>query len=93
MQGTNWIQKLADGMDLTEEPLPKVPVVEIIGDKRVLIECHENVTKYDSEEICVRTKYGTVSVCGDNLELIKMTQEQVVIAGRIDGLSIQRRVP
>ena len=93
MQGKNWIQKLADGMDLTEEPLPKVPVVEIIGDTRVLIECHENVIKYDFEEICVRTNYGTVSVYGNNLKLIKMTQEQAVIAGLIDGVSIQRRVP
>ena len=93
MQRPNLIQKLADGADLSGEVLPKVPLIEIVGDSRVLIECHESVIQYGKEEICVRVKYGIVSIYGNNLELIKMTHEQLVIIGQICSLSLQRRTP
>ena len=44
MQKRNWMQMLADGADLPAEPLPGVPVVEVAGENRVLIERHAGVT-------------------------------------------------
>ena len=86
-----WVQRLADSADLDGEPLPGVPVVELEGDRRVLIERHTGVTEYSGCRICVRVSYGTVAVLGCNLELIRMTKEQVVIAGRIDCVELKRR--
>ena len=87
----HWIQKIADGADLSAEPLPGVPVVELAGDRRVLIERHGGVTRYSREEICVKVSYGQVCVCGCGLELKHMTREQLVITGRIDGVKLLRR--
>ena len=86
-----WMQRLADGMDLTGEPMPGVPVVELAGEGRVLIERHGGVTQYSREKICVKVRYGQVLVCGCNLELTQMTREQLVISGRIDGIQLLRR--
>ncbi len=44
--------------------LPGQPVVELVGDRRVLIENHIGVTEYGTERICVKVKYGQLSVCG-----------------------------
>lgn len=90
-QRRNWMERLAEGMDLPGEPLPGQPVVELAGDRRVLIENHRGVTGYSREEICVKVSYGIVRVCGCGLELSRMTREQLVISGRIDGISLQRR--
>lgn len=85
------MQRLADSADLSAESLPYVPVVEIAGDKRVLIERHSGVTEYSRERICVKVRYGIVSVCGCGLELTQMTREQLIVSGRIDGIQLHRR--
>lgn len=91
MKGRNWVQRLADGADLAAEPLPGVPVVELAGERRVLIERHGGVTEYSPERICVKVCYGQVCVCGCGLELTCMTRNQLMISGRIDGIQLQRR--
>lgn len=87
----NWMQKIADGADLSAEPLPGVPIVEVAGDCRVLIERHGGVTEYSRERICVKVRYGAVCICGCGLELTCMTRQQLVISGQIDCVQLQRR--
>ena len=85
------MQKLADGADLSEETLPWVPVIELAGDRRVLIERHGGVTEYTNERICIRVAYGQVAVCGCGLELSRMTREQLVLASRTASVQLHRR--
>ena len=91
VQNQNWMQKLADNADLSAESLPGVPIVEIAGESRVLIERHEGMTEYSRERICVKVCYGCVCVYGCSLELTRMSKEQLIISGKIDGVRIQRR--
>ena len=67
------------------------PIIEIVGDRRVLIENHWGVAAYGKEKILVCVKFGSVCICGCNLEMMHMTKEQLVICGRIDSVSLQRR--
>ena len=85
------MERLADSMDLVGEPLPGQPLLELAGDRRVLIEHHKGVVQYCRERICVRVQYGTVCVCGGELELSRMTGDQLVISGRIDQITIGRK--
>lgn len=86
----NLLQRLADHTDLTGEPLPAQSVIEIAGDCRVLIENHCGVREYSRECIGVKVKFGVVLVRGCGLELSRMTKEQLVISGKIDGITLQR---
>ena len=65
-------------------------LIEIAGDKRVLIEQHRGVTEYDTQRICVRVKFGQICVCGENLTLAQMTGACLVICGRIDSVTLLR---
>ena len=76
---------------LTGEALPARSVIEIAGDSRVLIEHHGGVREYSRERIGVSVKFGTVQIDGCGLELSRMTREQLVISGRIDGVTLLRR--
>ena len=91
MQNRNWIQKLADNADLSAETLPGVPIVELAGERRVVIERHQGMTEYRRERICVKVSYGMVCICGCGLELSRMTRAQLIISGRIDCVQLQRR--
>lgn len=75
----------------SERVLPGVPVVELAGDRRVLIENHKGVVEYGKERICVKVQYGLLCICGIDMELAKMSKEQLVIAGKIESVSIHRK--
>ena len=86
----NILEKVALAVDLPGEALPGCPLIEIAGDRRVLIENHRGVVQYGESEICLRVSYGYVKVRGCGLRLIRMTQHQVIISGRIDGVELCR---
>lgn len=90
-QSRHWLDRLADQADLPGEAGIGQPLIELAGDRRVLIEHHQGVTQYGREKICVKVKYGTVAVCGCGLELARMTKGQLIICGRIDSVNLVRR--
>ena len=49
----NWMQKLAEGMELPAESMPGLPLVEIAGDRRVLVENHGGGCWWKIMEACV----------------------------------------
>lgn len=90
-QRGNMLRHLAEGTELAAEAVPGLPVAELAGDRRVLIENHQGVTEYGSEKIRVRVRFGELCVCGSGLALARMTKNQLVICGRIDTVEVCRR--
>lgn len=87
----NFLDQLSAAADLRDEAIPGLPLIEIMGDQRVIIEHHCGVTEYGCNQICVKVKQGTVSVIGSKLELALMTKEQLIITGCIEGVKLTRR--
>ncbi len=90
-KGRFLLERFAVESDLAVEPLPGQSIVEIAGDRRVLIENHMGVRGYSCEKIWVNVRFGTLCVCGSELEIRKLTREQMVICGKIEGVTLQRR--
>jgi sporulation protein YqfC len=88
---SNWMQRMAEELEANEDPLPRHPLVEICGERRVLIENHQGVSRYGKDQIWVKVCYGEIAVRGSALELSKMTREQMVICGKIENVSLIRR--
>ena len=90
-QRKNLFESLVRSADLQGESVPGQPRVEIVGEHRVLIENHSGVTVYGCNEIRVKVRFGQIYICGRNLELAQMTQNQLVVTGLIDSVSLCRR--
>lgn len=88
-KGYNFFAQMLE--ESSVDAIPGQPIVEIAGDRRVLIENHLGVAAYGRENILVHVKFGSVCICGCNLEMLHMTKEQLVIHGRIDSVVLQRR--
>lgn len=69
---------------------PMLPLVEIAGDQRVLIERHKGVLGYDKQRVCVKLSFGVLTVNGCNLEIIHMSKVQLVVVGRIVEIVFKR---
>ena len=87
----DWMQRLTQRLDLPSESVPGLPLVEIAGDRRVLVENHGGVCHYGPEQICIRVRYGMISIRGRGLELSRMSKELLIISGKIDGVMLNRR--
>ncbi len=90
-KGRSYFEQMIARTDLSPEALPGQSIVEIAGDKRVLIECHRGILAYNRELIQVSVGYGSVCIQGCGLEIIHMTREKLIISGRIDSVQLQRR--
>ena len=84
------IERLAVAVDLQDEPFQGIPLVEIAGDHRVLIENHRGIMEYGTKAIRVKVKYGYICVCGSGLELARMNRGQLVISGHVDAVQLIR---
>ena len=84
------MERLSVAADLEDEPLPGLPLVEIAGDRRVLIENHCGVLEYSDNVIGIRVKFGKVLVCGSGLRLSRMTKGQLIVSGCMDCVRIVR---
>ncbi len=71
--------------------ITKMPLVELAGDQRILIENHLGVLSYCLEEIQIKVVYGTLLITGESLNFLELSREQMVINGLIDNISLLRR--
>lgn len=85
-----WMERLTTAADMQDEPLPGIPLVEIAGEKRVLIENHNGVLQYEPSCIRIKVKFGEICVSGSSLNLARMMKGQLIINGNIDGIKLER---
>jgi len=74
-----------------ENVISLLPIVELVGQRRLLIENHQGVLSYATNEIKIKVSYGCITVVGNELQLMEMTKVKLAICGRIDGLQILGR--
>ena len=78
-----WIRQVVDHAELMDEVIPGQPVVELLGEGRVLIEGHKGVVAYSDCEISVNTRIGVVAIAGCNLKLTNMSASKLIISGNV----------
>lgn len=84
-----WMKKVTDKMN-SMDIHPGLPLIELVGDCRVLIENHCSIIEYGKEKIVIKMKFGCVEICGKGMQLSQLTKSQLVISGRITGLQLIR---
>lgn len=82
------ISRMMLSADLDSEFISGLPILEIVGNSRVLIENHQSVTSYSCKEICVKVNYGQIDISGRELTIVKMAKDQLVICGSIQSVHL-----
>lgn len=71
---------------LVDEPIAGQPLVEWIGNHRVLIENHRGIKAFSICEVIVGVKCGCYKVIGQNLGVAQMSKHSLVITGCIEAV-------
>ena len=84
----NILSRVIAAADLEADLTPGIPVVELVGNSRILIENHLSVLCYEKEKICVKMKYGYLRICGNELVIGRMAKCQLVIMGEVQSIQL-----
>ncbi len=90
-KGRDIFENMIVQTSFTADSVPGQSIVEIAGDKRVLIEGHQGVLAYSRKQIQIKVRYGCLCICGCRLEILHMTKEKLIITGIIESVNLHRR--
>ena len=82
-----WVDQLLKYDSICDGAMGNIPLVEIVGMKRVLIENHRFIALYASTRIDVYVEGGVLCVTGNDLTLSHMSKARIVINGIVEGLT------
>ena len=82
------VQALLARGDFPGEILTGVPVVEIRGDREVMILCHRGVLAYEERMVQVASALGPVTIHGEGRVIFRMNRERIILQGRVTRVEL-----
>lgn len=82
--------RLPELFNIPEMTLPGEPIIEVYGDRRVLVEGCCAVLQYAGNCIKLRNPSTIICVVGSDLHMVEISSSQTVITGKVENISICR---
>ena len=83
-------KKFRQILDVPRELDKKQTKIKIISFDEMLIENYKGIMEYEEFFIKINTEIGIVNINGFNLNLVQMTDEDVLVKGVINGIDLER---
>ena len=84
----NRAQQVANLLDLPLDMVADVPRMIMNDNKELTIENYKYIEGYEPEEIRLRSKQHRITVSGQELQIVAIINEEILIRGIINSLSI-----
>lgn len=82
----NWFFDRIPNTLTSGETLCGLPLMEVVNARRLMIENHQCISSYESNEIDVCVKKGFIRILGEDLFLSYMSRDRLIITGRINAI-------
>lgn len=79
-------EKLSDTFELPKDIVLDVSKIVIIGTGQITVENHKGLIEYSEELIRINTGSGIMKLCGRNLIIKNIIQEEITITGEITNI-------
>lgn len=86
------IRKIDNILEIPREVTSKVPKITIIGFEQILVENYKGILEYEEFFIKISTFIGIININGFNLSLNQMTEDDIMINGKIDSIDFEQEV-
>ena len=77
-------------LEIPEEVCSNVPKVTVTGFEEIVIENFKGILEYEDFFVKINTYIGIININGFNLNLEKMTNDDVKVTGKIESFDIER---
>ena len=77
-------------LEIPEEVSTNVPKITITGFSEIILENYKGILEYEEFFASISTHIGIVNINGYNLNLEKMTNDDIKITGQIESIELDR---
>ena len=83
-------RKLEKMLELPQEVYSNIPKLTIIGFDEIILENYKGILEYEEFFASISTYIGVVNINGYNINLEKMTNDDIKITGKIESIELER---
>lgn len=87
MKKRNRIEKI---LELPQEVYSGIPKLTTIGFNEIILENYKGILEYEECFASISTNIGIINIKGYNMNLEKMTNDDIKITGKIEGVELER---
>ena len=77
-------------LEMPEEVYSNVPKLTITGFNEIVLENYKGIVEYEESFASISTYIGIVNINGYNINLEKMTNDDIKITGKIENIELER---
>ena len=77
-------------LEIPEEVYSNTPKLTIIGFNEIVLENYKGILEYEEYFASISTHIGIVNINGYNINLEKMTNDDIKITGKIESIELER---
>ncbi len=81
-------ERLSQMLDVPLDVVADVPRFTLNDNRELSIENYKSIEGYEKTEIVLRAKQYRIRILGENLEIMAITDQEIVIHGIITSLSL-----
>lgn len=77
-------------LEIPQEVYTNVPKITITGFNEIILENYKGILEYEEFFASISTYIGVININGYNINLEKMTNDDIKITGKIESIEIER---
>ena len=77
-------------LEIQEEVYSNTPKITITGFNEIILENYKGILEYEEFFASISTYIGVVNINGYNINLEKMTNDDIKITGKIESVELER---
>ena len=86
----NAISKIDKILEMPQEIYTDLPKITITGFNEMILENYKGILEYEEYFASISTHIGIVNISGYDINLEKMTNDDIKITGKIESIEIER---
>ncbi len=81
--------KISKFLEIPREVISNVPKITITGFDEILIENFKGILEYEDFFTRISTELGNININGFNLKLNQMTDNDIIVSGKIENIDFE----
>ena len=77
-------------LEIPQEVYSNIPKLTITGFNEMILENYKSILEYEEFFASISTHIGVVNINGYNINLEKMTNDDIKITGKIESIELER---
>lgn len=82
-KGEDIRKQLSESLDLPKDVIMNTPKITVTGDNEISIDNHKGILEYTAEILRLNSAIGIIKICGSNINISQISQENIEIKGEI----------